>query len=98
MSPQPPGGHGRLCSISEMPERSGLPSAVGGAGALRSGLPSAVRGTPAVGYFSHWAETEADRDAAHTIARMPVTRFMVTSGTGSARETQSIAVRLRSLR
>src|SRR5947207_1177691 len=96
MSPQPPGGHGRLCSISQMPDRSGFPSAVRGAGALRSGLPSAARGTPAVGYFSHWAERVADRDAAHAIARMPVTLFIVTSGNGSARETQLIGAFARS--
>src|SRR6516165_7953463 len=57
MSAQPPGGQGRLCSMSHIPERSGLPSAVRGAGALRSGRPSDVLGTPAVGYFSHCAET-----------------------------------------
>ena len=39
------------------PERSGLPSAVRGAGAFRSGLPSAVRGIPGVGRCSHCAES-----------------------------------------
>src|SRR5689334_1829728 len=43
------------------PERSGLPSAVRGAGAVRFGLPSAVRGIPAVGWFNHWAEAEPVR-------------------------------------
>src|SRR5438128_6314185 len=37
------------------PERSGLPSAVRGAGAVRFGLASGVRGMPGVGYFSHCA-------------------------------------------
>jgi len=32
-----------------MPVKSGLPSGVRGAGALRSGFPVAVRGVPAVG-------------------------------------------------
>src|SRR5580700_132188 len=35
--------------LSHMPLRSGLPSAVLGAGALRFGLPSGVLGTPGVG-------------------------------------------------
>src|SRR5580692_2554789 len=39
------------------PERSGLPSAVRGAGAVRFGLPSAVRGMPGVGRLSHCAAT-----------------------------------------
>src|SRR5580700_2858031 len=39
-----------------MPEISGLPSEVFGAGALRSALPSAVRGIPGVRRFSHWAD------------------------------------------
>ena len=41
------------------PERSGLPSGVRGAGAVRFGLPSAVRGMPAVGCFSHCAASGA---------------------------------------
>src|SRR5437879_12649015 len=41
--------------LCHMPERSGLPSAVRGAGAVRFGLPSAVRGMPGVGWFSHCA-------------------------------------------
>src|SRR5881409_2149348 len=41
-----------LCQI---PDKSGLPSAVRGAGAARFGLPSALRGMPGVGYFSHCA-------------------------------------------
>src|SRR6476660_2393518 len=44
------------------PDRSGCPSAVTGAGALRFGLPSAGRGTPGVGVFSHWAETDAPQE------------------------------------
>src|SRR5262249_44713370 len=41
-----------LCQI---PDRSGLPLALRGAGAVRSGLPSAVRGMPGVGRFTHCA-------------------------------------------
>src|SRR5712691_6407538 len=37
------------------PARSGLPSAVRGAGAVRFGLPSAVRGMPGVRYTAHCA-------------------------------------------
>src|SRR5450432_598793 len=40
---------------SHMLERSGLPSAVRGAGPRRSTLPSAVCGAPGVGGFTHWA-------------------------------------------
>src|SRR5262245_35385051 len=55
--------------LCHMPDRSGLPSAVRGAGALRFGLPSAVRGMPGVGYFSHWAASgvlSADKMIAKT--------------------------------
>src|SRR5947209_13238439 len=41
--------------LCHRPERSGLPSAVRGAGAVRFGLRSGVRGMPGVGYFSHCA-------------------------------------------
>src|SRR5205814_1523318 len=44
-SRQPPGGQGLLCSMSHVPEKSGLPSAVFGAGAARFGNPSEVLGT-----------------------------------------------------
>src|SRR6266850_8257476 len=47
---------GRPSPVSHIPEKSGLPSAVRGVGAVRLGFPSGVRGTPAVGYFNHWAE------------------------------------------
>src|SRR4029453_1593183 len=42
-------------TLFHRPERSGLPSAVRGAGAVRLGFPSAVRGIPGVGTFSHCA-------------------------------------------
>src|ERR1700704_736117 len=41
--------------LCHRPERSGLPSTVRGAGAVRFGLPFAARGIPGVGYFSHCA-------------------------------------------
>src|SRR5204862_2773725 len=46
--------------VSQIPEKSGLPSAVRGAGADRSTIPSAFRGTPAVGYFNHCAALSVD--------------------------------------
>src|SRR5437773_11438249 len=49
MSAQPSGGQGRLCSTSQTPEKSGLPSAVLGVGASRFGVPAGVLGTPVVG-------------------------------------------------
>src|SRR6185436_3272023 len=56
MSAQPSGGHGRFFSGSQIPERSGLPSAVRGVGAWRLGDPFSNLGTPAVGYVSHCAK------------------------------------------
>src|ERR1051325_5664008 len=52
---------GNASSVSQIPERSGLPSAIRGAGAVRLGLPSASLGIPAVGYFSHCAPIGTDR-------------------------------------
>jgi len=48
---QSPPGHMSLAGTfaNQMPEKSGFPSGVRGAGALKSGLPSAVRGMPGVG-------------------------------------------------
>ena len=40
-----------------MPDRSGLPSGVRGAGPSRTGLPS-FRGTSGVGYDGHWAPSD----------------------------------------
>src|SRR5262244_893878 len=39
----------------QTPDKSGLPAAVRGAGAVRFGLPSAVRGTGSTGTCCHWA-------------------------------------------
>src|SRR5213594_4089392 len=41
--------------LCHKPDRSGLPSAVRGAVAVRFGLPSGVRGMPGVGYLTHCA-------------------------------------------
>src|SRR3984893_13221235 len=51
----PPAGPSCPSPRIQIPERSGLPSAVRGAGAVKSGLPSGVLGTPAVGYVGHCA-------------------------------------------
>src|SRR5207247_10100115 len=56
-----------LCQI---PDKSGLPSAVRGAGAARLGLPSALRGVPGVGYFSHCA-VSCGASAAKMIGHLP---------------------------
>src|SRR5947209_12758086 len=93
MSAHPPGGHGLLCSMSQMPERSGLPSEVRGVGAVRSGRPLLAFGTPAVGYFSHCAETVPV--SADSMMAMPVTIFMGTSGCAQdATPAQLAAIRL----
>src|SRR5437879_8865756 len=55
--------------LCHRPDRSGLPSAVRGAGAVRFGLPSAVRGMTDVGRVTHWAESgvlSADKVIAKT--------------------------------
>src|SRR5215204_5241064 len=64
-------------SVSQIPEKSGLPSGVRGEGADRLGFPSAVLGTPAVGYFNHWAKTVVERlRAAATTAAITVDLIM----------------------
>src|SRR6476659_4226616 len=73
MSLQPSGGHRRLSSGFQMPEKTGLPSALRGAGAARSTAPVFVRGTPAVGYVTHCASsgsTAAITTAATASARL----------------------------
>src|ERR1700736_3113414 len=58
----------------QRPERSGLPSGVLGAGAVRLGLPSAVRGIPGVLRCSHCAG--AATGVAHTSRnRAPLVRM-----------------------
>src|SRR2546428_13314122 len=58
--------------VSQMPEKSGLPSGVCGVGADKLGLPSGVVGTPAVGYFIHCAKAIAVqlKALANTIPRV----------------------------
>src|SRR5262249_17258578 len=71
-----------LCQI---PDRSGLPSVVRGAGAVRSGLPSAVRGVPGAGWSIHCAASgvaNADKIVANTMVFMPTSceqRLLVVS-------------------
>jgi hypothetical protein len=48
-----------LVRVRHRPERSGLPSAARGAGAVRLGLPSLPFGTPCVGWLIHCAEAGA---------------------------------------
>jgi hypothetical protein len=50
-----------VSAVSQIPEKSGCPSAVLGVGAIRFGLPSEVLGTPAVGYFNHCADAVEDQ-------------------------------------
>src|SRR5437868_14793883 len=60
----------------QIPVRSGLPSAIFGAGAVRFGLPSGVRGTFGVLLASHCAETATVNSAANAI----VTRVFMSTG------------------
>src|SRR6266849_5897946 len=52
--------YGLFIGPRQMPERSGLPSAVFGAGAERFGLPSGKRGTPGVAKLIHCAAAGAE--------------------------------------
>src|SRR5207249_2190803 len=81
-SSQPSGAQGRVRSATHTPERSGVPSAVFGAGALMSGDPAGVRGTPALGYCTHCAcrETVAQRIAAAIASRLHFAVFALFSG------------------
>src|SRR5262245_5916238 len=63
------GSFGQLeLSVSQMPEKSGLPSGVFGVGADKLGFPSGVFGTFAVGYFNHWPKTVAEKPRAKLTA------------------------------
>src|SRR5205814_4189614 len=84
MSRQPSGGQGLLSSGAHIPAKSGLPSAVLGAGASRFGVPLVLRGAPAVGYFSHCANTgvEIAQNSAAPARVMPLERrFLIFIGT-----------------
>ena len=59
----------------QSPDKSGLPSAAFGDGALRFGSPLARRGTPAVGWFSH-CEPSLGASVTNTMARTQRCRFM----------------------
>src|SRR6266849_1340232 len=67
----PPAGPSCPSPRIQFPEKSGLPSAVRGAGADKSGLPSDVLGTPAVGKGGHCAESGSDAEMAPTITIDP---------------------------
>src|ERR1051325_4276206 len=56
----------------QMPERSGLPSASRGAGAVRFGFPSFVRGIPSVGHLNHCANVVTDTMTISAAAIPPV--------------------------
>src|SRR5262245_5315741 len=55
-APRPPG----FGNLTQLPDRSGLPSALRGTGALRLTAPSAERGTPLVECFGHCADGDDD--------------------------------------
>ena len=60
-----------------VPEKSGFPSGIRGAGAFRSGLPSAVNGVGNARYSCHCAETVIERAAESAApARIFATGFM----------------------
>src|SRR5580658_5352502 len=63
---------GPMFTHPHIPDRSGFPSAVRGAGAARLGFPSAVCGTLGVAYPSHWAESTAGVTAKMITAAQPI--------------------------
>src|SRR5690348_9336709 len=56
--------------VVQIPEKSGLPFAMRGAGADMSTLPPAFRGTPAVGTFTHCAAKGVDVKAVVRMTRV----------------------------
>src|SRR5665213_133136 len=93
-------------SGSQMPERSGLPSAVFGAGAARSTLPSAGRGRPGVLKSIHCADAGAARNTpservtstAHfVIADLHISRRLYCRWPGSVRLSADATCGLREL-
>src|SRR5437763_119039 len=52
----------RPLGVSQIPDRSGLPSGVLGVAAVRLGWPPAPRGMPGVGYEIHCADAEVDQE------------------------------------
>src|SRR6185295_16482544 len=75
----------RPLAVIQRPEKSGWPSAVFGAGAVRLNFPSAVLGTLGVGYFSHCAPA------------VPLTARTATSA-NIARSTEVFALHVFALR
>src|SRR6266853_2133929 len=59
-----------LSAATQIPDRSGLPSGIFGAGAERFGFPSGVRGTPGVGDF-HCADA-GTKDAKRSTAPLRI--------------------------
>src|SRR5262249_47948101 len=56
-----------LRGFSQIPERSGLPSEVRGAGPLTSGSPVALFGTRGVGYAGHCADDQVELAASAAV-------------------------------
>src|SRR5277367_2180930 len=63
-------GHGRAVAIVHIPDKSGLPLALRGAGAVRSGFPLLSRGTPSVGSLIHWPDAPTHNRHASARKRM----------------------------
>src|SRR5258708_26305098 len=66
-----------LVTICHRPARSGLPSAVRGAGAVRFGLPAAVRGMPGVRYCAHCAAS----GVIHAVKMIAVVKIFIVPNT-----------------
>ena len=71
--PSPAGGLG----FCQMPERSGFPSAVLGAGALKFGSPVGVLGTPGTGNGGHCANSDGERTATSAITPMALCKIFI---------------------
>ena len=87
---------GPILTHPHMPEKSGFPSAVRGAGAEKSGVPSAFFGTPFVGYPSHCAckagvMARDNRRVAERMVRVTGMILVCTVRVNSERETRGRA-------
>ena len=76
-APPRPRPGGPLLARIHIPERSGLPSAVRGAGASQFTFPCASRGTLADGYFGHCAATDTEHAATTTQTTLETAAFMI---------------------
>src|SRR5688572_21405380 len=93
------GRPGAFCPMSrliQIPDRSGLPSAVRGAGAERFGLPSGPFGTFGVGCNGHCADSDEDRAITSAPSAVQVSELFMQCSTWCARDQSTTSLRAAS--